>query len=109
MYAIVKVAGTQIRVSPEEVHEVPLLDRKVGETVEFGDVLLVRDGESTAVGTPTVPGASVTAEVVAHGRGRKIRVFTYKRRKDYKKSRGHRQDYTRIVIRSISGTEGAKE
>ena len=100
------VAGTQLRVSPDEVHEVPLLDREVGETVRLDEVLLVRDGETTLVGTPTVPGASVTAEIMAHGRGPKIRVFTYKRRKDYKKSRGHRQGYTRIVIRAISGTTG---
>ena len=104
MYAIVKVKGTQIRVSPEEVHKVPLLDGNVGDTVEFAEVLLVRDGETTTVGTPTVPGASVTAEVMAHGRGPKIRVFTYKRRKDYKKSRGHRQDYTQVVIHAISGS-----
>ena len=105
MYAIVKVAGTQIRVSADEVHKVPLLPVEVGSTVRLNDVLMIGDGDDTSVGTPIIAGASVTAEVLSHGRGKKVRVFTYKRRKDYKKMRGHRQDYTEIVIRSID-TEG---
>lgn len=98
-YAIIRSGGKQFRVEEGQQVRVPLMDREVGSTVEL-DVLLL-GGDEAKVGTPTVDGARVAATVVDHGRDTKIIVFKKKRRKQYKRTRGHRQDYTTLKIDSI--------
>ena len=103
MYAVVKIKNQQYRVDPESKLQVPTLDSEVGDTVTFDEVLLVADGDDVKVGTPNVPGATVDAEILAHGRSRKVVVFKKKRRKNYRRKRGHRQGYTEIRITGING------
>lgn len=98
-YAIIKSGGKQFRVEEGQQVRVPLMDKEVGSTVEL-DVMLL-GGDSPQVGSPTVDGARVAATVVDHGRDTKIIVFKKKRRKQYKRTRGHRQDYTTLKIDSI--------
>jgi len=98
-YAIIRSGGKQFRVEEGQQVRVPLMDKEVGSSVEL-DVLLL-GGDESKVGTPTVDGARVAATVVDHGRGTKIIVFKKKRRKQYKRTRGHRQDYTTLKIDSI--------
>lgn len=100
MYAICKIAGHQYRVEPDLKIKVSRLDTPEGNTVEFEDILLLSDGESTVIGTPTVPG-KVIATVLNHGRYPTITVFKRKRRKDYKVLKGHRQGYTEVLINRI--------
>jgi large subunit ribosomal protein L21 len=99
----VKIKNQQYRVSPDLSLQVPLLDSDVGETVQFDEVLMVADGDDVKVGAPTVAGASVDAEVLGHGRSRKVVVFKKKRRKNYRRKTGHRQAYTEIRITGITG------
>ncbi|GBD05594.1 50S ribosomal protein L21 [bacterium HR20] len=101
MQAIVEIAGKQYRVQPNERHVVPHLAAEPGQTVEFRSVLALLDGNSIQLGTPHVA-ATVTATVRAHGKGEKVLVFKKKRRKGYKKLRGHRQQYTEIEITGIT-------
>jgi large subunit ribosomal protein L21 len=98
-YAIIRSGGKQFRVEEGQQVRVPLMDKEVGSTVEL-DVLLM-GGDEAKVGTPTVDGARVAATVVDHGRDTKIIVFKKKRRKQYKRTKGHRQDYTTLKIDSI--------
>lgn len=103
MYAIVDIAGKQIKVSKDQNVQVPRLDAEVGKSVEFDKVLLVSDDKGkVSVGQPTVQGAKVKAKVVDFDRGDKVVVFKKKRRKGYRVKRGHRQDYTNVLIQSIS-------
>ncbi len=101
MYAIVRINGTQTRVAPDEVVEVPRLGGEPGQSLTFEDVLLVADGDKIQVGAPAVQGATVTAEVVDHVRGPKLRIFKFKRRHDYRRRRGHRDAITRIRVTGI--------
>ena len=101
MYAVVRTGGKQLRVSPGDVVKVEKLPRGAGETVELSDVLLVSSGEETTVGTPTVPNAKVICMSLGDGKGKKIVVYKYKRRKGYARKRGHRQEFTRLSIREI--------
>jgi large subunit ribosomal protein L21 len=101
MYAIVSIAGVQVKASPEEILDVPRLAAEPGGTVEFKDVLLVSDGSQVTVGQPHVAGASLTAVVLEHRRGPKVIVGTFRRRKDSKKKKGHRQDFTRLRVTGI--------
>ncbi|KRT72490.1 MAG: 50S ribosomal protein L21, large subunit ribosomal protein L21 [Deltaproteobacteria bacterium CSP1-8] len=101
MYAVVRTGGKQLRVSPGDVVKVEKLPQGTGETVELSDVLLVSSGEETTVGTPTVPNAKVICMSLGDGKGKKIVVYKYKRRKGYARKRGHRQEFTRLSIREI--------
>ncbi len=103
MFAIVSIAGFQEKVAQGDTLKVPLLDAEPGKTVTFDQVLLLVNGEAVTFGSPTVAGASVEAEVVSHGRGDKIRVVKFKRRKRYSRTKGHRQDFTEIKITKIGG------
>ena len=103
MYAVVKIKNQQYRVSPDLKLQVPLLDNEVGETLNFDEVLMLSDGDEIKVGAPTVDGATVAAEVLAHGRSRKVIVFKKKRRKNYRRKNGHRQQFTEIRITGING------
>lgn len=102
MYAIIESGGLQFRVEPGLKLNVPRIQAEEGDPVTLDRVMLVADGEKVSVGDPLVEGASVDAQVVEHGRGGKITVFKRKRRKGYEKTIGHRQDYTRIEIKSIN-------
>ncbi|MEO1927538.1 MAG: 50S ribosomal protein L21 [Nautiliaceae bacterium] len=101
MYAVIKHGGKQYKVNVGDVLE---LDRIEGvepkSSIEFNEVLLVK-GDDTKIGTPLVDGAKVVAEVINHGRGKKVIVFKKRRRKDSKKKRGFRRDFTRVVIKEI--------
>ena len=102
MYAVIKTGGKQYRVAPGEKIKVETLEAEVGATIVLDQVLMVADGEAVKVGTPTVAGAQVSATVVSHGRGPKIRIFKMRRRKHYQKTQGHRQNYTEIRVEAIN-------
>jgi large subunit ribosomal protein L21 len=101
MYAVVKIKNQQYRVEPDSTLRVPRLDAEVGGSLTFDEVMLLADGDEVQVGTPHVEGASVAAEVVEHGRSRKVIVFKKKRRKNYRRKKGHRQPFTEIRITGI--------
>ena len=101
MYAIVNINGIPTRVSPDAVLDVARLAGEPGASLTFDQVLLVADGDRIAVGQPFVSGASLVAEVVEHFRGPKLRIFKFKRRRDYRRRRGHRDEVTRLRVTSI--------
>jgi len=102
VYAIVKAGGKQYRVQQGDTIYVERLATPVGETVRLAEVLMVAGGEGEArVGTPFLGQAAVVGTVVDQGRDKKIRVFKYKKRKHYKRTRGHRQSYTAVRVDSI--------
>ena len=102
MYAIVSIAGQQMKVAENDSIIVHRLDANEGEKVEFDQVLMVDKGGNAKVGTPVVGGAKVSATVLSHLKGDKVIVFKKKRRKGYQKSNGHRQQFTKIQINTIS-------
>ena len=102
MYAVFQTGGKQFRAEPGTRLHVPTLKAEAGDTVTFDEVLLAGDGDDVSVGLPTVEGASVKAEVLGHGRDKKVVVFKRKRRKGYRKKQGHRQGYTEIRIDEIA-------
>jgi large subunit ribosomal protein L21 len=101
MYAVFRTGGKQFRAEPGKKIRVPSLEIEPGESVTFDDVLLASDGSQVQVGAPTVEGAKVKAEVVRHGRDRKIIVFRRKRRKMMRRKQGHRQGFTELKIEEI--------
>ena len=101
-YAIIKTGGKQFRVEPGRTYKIPSVVGEEGGKIEFNDVLLGNDGQSVKTGIPALKGASVTGEIVRHGRGEKIIVFKQKRRKNYARKRGHRQGFTEVRINDIS-------
>ena len=102
MHAVIESGGKQYRVEPGSRIRVERLAAEEGEQVELGRVLVVGDGEETVVGTPCVEGGKVSATVVGHGRGRKINVIKFKRRKGFMRRQGHRQAYTELRITDIT-------
>ena len=103
MYAVIKTGGKQYRVSAGEKLKVEQIPADIGSEIVLDQVLLVSSGEDVTMGTPLVSGAAVTAKVVSHGRGDKVRIYKMRRRKHYRKSQGHRQNYTEIEIVGITG------
>ncbi len=103
MYAVIKSGGRQYRVEQGATIRVDKLPGDAGTTVELPEVLLVADGENVKVGAPTVPGAKVTAEIVAQVLGPKLLVFKFRRRKAYRRKTGHRQPFTALEITGITG------
>lgn len=103
MYAVVKSGGKQYRVAAGKKIKVEKLPADIGSEVVLDQVLLVGSGEEVKVGTPLVPGASVLAKVLAHGRGEKVKIFKMRRRKHYEKQQGHRQSFTELEIAGITG------
>jgi large subunit ribosomal protein L21 len=101
--AIFITGGKQYRVGTGDVLRVEKLGGEPGATISFDDVLLLGEGEGVRVGTPRVAGATVTAEITKHGRGPKLVVFKFRRRKNYRRKNGHRQDFTEIKITGIAG------
>ncbi len=102
MYAIVEIQGQQFKVEKDQKIFVHRLESEEGASLEFNKVLLVDNEGTVNVGTPTVEGAKVSGKVIEHVRGDKVLVFKKKRRKGYKKSRGHRQDFSQILIENIA-------
>lgn len=102
MYAIVEIADKQIQVTKDALIKVPLLEKEVGEKLEFDRVLLYSDGSKIRIGKPLLKGAKISAEVIEHGRDKKVIVFRKKRRKGFQVKNGHRQNFTKIKINNLS-------
>lgn len=102
MYAVIETGGKQYRVNEGDVIRIEKLPEEIGSKVTFEKVLLVGAGENVSVGTPVVDGAKVTGKVIEQDRGKKVIVFKKKRRKGYQIKRGHRQDYTGVLIEKIN-------
>ena len=100
-YAIFKTGGKQYRVKPGDVLDVELLPVAVGDSTEFNEVLAVSDGGEVSFGSPHVSGAKVVAQVQSHYKDKKLMVFKYKAKTRYRLKKGHRQNYTRLVIQEI--------
>lgn len=103
MYAVVHTGGKQVRVAPNDVVNVEKLEAAIGDEIALERVLMVRTDEETRIGTPFVDGAKVRCKVVAQGKGKKIRGFTFKAKKNERRRFGHRQQYTRLLIQEIQG------
>ena len=102
MYAIIETCGKQYKVSEGDVVLFEKLEVEDGKKVVFDNVILISDGENTTVGTPYIKGAKVEGTVVAHGKGNKILVYKYKAKKNYRRTQGHRQPYTKVEITKIT-------
>ena len=102
MYAVIKTGGKQYRVSAGEKLKIERIAADVGQEIVLDQVLLVADGDALKMGAPLIAGARVKAKVLEHGRGEKVRIFKLNRRKHYRRSQGHRQNYTEIEILGIA-------
>lgn len=103
MYAVIESGGKQYRVAPGDVIRVEKLAAAEGASIDLGRVLLVADDGGMRVGNPTLAATTVTAKVRAHGRGDKVHIFKMRRRKNYRRNAGHRQDYTELEITAVAG------
>lgn len=106
MYAVIKTGGKQYKVTQGDVLQIERINAAEGETVSFDQVLMIADGGDVQIGAPLIEGTSVTASVRKHGRGKKIEIVKFRRRKHYRKQMGHRQDFTEIEITAIAGKAG---
>ena len=102
MYAIVKTGGKQFRAEKDDVLIVEKLEGEPGTVIEFGEVVLMVDGDATTVGTPLIKGAKVTGEIVRQAKGPKIDAFNYKAKKNERKRWGHRQPQTHIRVTEVT-------
>ena len=109
MYAVFATGGKQYRAVTGDILKIEKLDAEKGTTVQLEQVLMVGEGEDVKVGTPYLKGGKVTATIVEHGRGDKIKILKFKRRKHHMKRMGHRQDYTRIEITGIAASAPKKK
>ena len=100
-YAIFTTGGQQFRAEPGLTIKVPLLAAEPGSEVTFDTILLASDGKNVQAGQPALKGAKVTAEVVRHGKGKKVRIFRFARRNGYRRKAGHRQDFTEVRIADV--------
>ncbi len=103
MFAVIKTGGKQYRVSEGDTLRIETVDGAAGDAIEFDQVLMVGEGDDVKIGTPLVDGGKVTAKVKGTGRGDKIEIIKFKRRKHHMKRMGHRQNYTEVEITGISG------
>ncbi len=108
MYAVIKTGGKQYRVTPGEKLKVEKLLDEVGSDIALDKVLMMVDGDNVTIGAPLIVGVSVPATVVSHGRGDKVMIFKFRRRKHYRKTQGHRQSYTEILIGEFGSGPGSK-
>ena len=104
MYAVIKAGGKQYKVSPGDVVRVEKLEQEAGSTVEFSEVLALNNDQALVVGSPLVANAIVSGTVVETGKAKKVLIFKYKRKKQYKVFRGHRQRFTAVKIDAIKGS-----
>ena len=102
MYAVIKTGGKQYRVVAGERLKVEKLVAEVGNVVMLDKILMIADGDAITIGSPLIAGATINATVLSHGRGDKVMIFKFRRRKHYRKTQGHRQSYTEIQIGDIS-------
>lgn len=102
MYAVIQTGGKQYRVAQGSTLKVEKIDAAEGDSVELGNVLMVADGDNVKVGAPYLDGSKVTATVKAHGRGKKVMIVKFRRRKHHMKRQGHRQAFTEIEVTGIS-------
>ncbi len=109
MYAVFATGGKQYRATTGDILKIEKLNAEKGATVELDQVLMVGEGADVKVGSPYLKGGKVTATVVEHGRGEKIRILKFKRRKHHMKRMGHRQDFTRIEITGIAASAPKKK
>jgi len=103
MYAIIQTGGKQYRVQEGDILKIEKLEGAAGEKLILDQVLMVKDDNGTRIGTPTVNAAQVTVAVIEQGREKKIVVYKYKRRKNYRRKQGHRQSYTKVIVEKIEG------
>jgi large subunit ribosomal protein L21 len=101
MYAVVRAGGKQYSVREGQLLDVEQISGAEGDRVELSDVLLISDGDNLTIGSPTVPGARIVAEVLGQERSKKVTVFKYKRKTRYRRKLGHRQPFTRLAVREI--------
>jgi large subunit ribosomal protein L21 len=104
MYAVIKSGGKQYKVEKGDKLKVEKIDAEAGKDINIDDVLMLVDGDNVTVGTPLVKGAKVSATVESHGRGPKIKIVKFRRRKHHRKQMGHRQAYTEISITEIAAS-----
>jgi len=109
MYAVVDIAGQQVKVEEKSTYYVPKLNEDVDKSVTFDNVLLYSDGKSTTIGTPAVKGVKIKAKVLEHLKDDKVIVFKKKRRKSYKVKKGHRQQLSKIEVTKISMTKSSSK
>ena len=109
MFAVIKTGGKQYRGTPDDVIQIERISGEAGDEVSFNDVLMLADDGKTAVGTPLVDGARVTGTLMEQTRGEKIIIFKKKRRKNYRRRNGHRQDLSVVRITDISGLRAKKK
>ncbi|KTD16807.1 50S ribosomal protein L21 [Legionella jordanis] len=102
MYAVIKTGGKQYRVKEGDILKLEMLPADVGHEVSFSEVLMIADGDDFTCGSPLVKNATVKAEVLDHGRHRKVKIIKFRRRKHHMKQMGHRQYYTQVKITAIS-------
>ncbi|MGH8120343.1 MAG: 50S ribosomal protein L21 [Gammaproteobacteria bacterium] len=102
MYAVIKTGGKQYKVKAGDTLKVEKLETGAGKTVKLSDILMVVDGDKVVVGKPFVKGATVSAKVKGHGRGDKVNIVKFRRRKHHRKQMGHRQAYTELSITEIN-------
>lgn len=108
MYAVIKTGGKQYKVAAGDYLKVEKLNGDVGSKVVIDKVLMLADGDDVTIGSPLVAGAKVNATVLSHGKGDKVMIFKFHRRKHYRKTQGHRQSFTEIKIEDINGKGAAK-
>jgi len=102
MYAVIKTGGKQYRVTKGQTLKVEKLEIEQGTSIDLDQVLMVAEGDNIKIGTPLVAGGKVTATIKSHGRGKKIEIIKFRRRKHYRRQAGHRQSYTELEITNIS-------
>ena len=102
MYAVIKTGGKQYRVAPGEKIKIEQIPADVGAQIVLDQVLMVSDGDAVKLGNSLVSGAKVSATVLGHGRGVKVKIFKMRRRKHYQRTQGHRQNYTEIRVDAIA-------
>ena len=101
MYAVIQTGGKQYKVTPGDVLKVEKLEAKKGDTIEIKEVFMIADGEKMSVGKPTLASAMVTALVMGDVKGEKVLIFKHRRRKGYRRTNGHRQNYTTLKVMDI--------
>ena len=102
MYAVITSGGKQYRVKEGQILKLATIPAEVGSKIDFKEVLLLANGDDIKLGKPFVDGSKVVASIVSHGRGKKIHIIKFRRRKHHMKSMGHRQDYTEVKIEQIA-------
>lgn len=103
MYAVAKIAGEQVKLETGNIIKVPKLNKEVGENEIINEILLLsNDDNNIIIGQPNIPNVSINTQILSHNKGEKVIVFKKKRKKNYKKKNGHREEYTELLIQDIN-------